>query len=54
MSEEKKINELEELGVSIVENPSSTIERSNPTKLKLTTVTFMAIAKIQLYFLNKM
>lgn len=52
--EEKKIKELEELGISLVEDPVNTINRANPAKLKLTALTFMAIAKIEMYFLEKM
>jgi hypothetical protein len=52
--EEKKIKELEELGISLVEDPVNTINRANSAKLKLTALTFMAIAKIEMYFLEKM
>mgnify|MGYP007124417108 FL=1 len=52
--EEKKIKELEELGISLVEDPVNTINRANPAKLKLQALTFMAIAKIEMYFLEKM
>ena len=52
--EEKKIKELEELGVSLVEDPVNTINRANPTKLRLQALSFIAIAKIEMYFLEKM
>ncbi len=45
---------MEELGVSLVENPVNTINRANPTKLRLQALSFIAIAKIEMYFLEKM
>lgn len=52
--EEKKIKEMEELGISLIDSPSETIAKASPTKLKLQALTFMVIGKIERYFLNTM
>ena len=52
--EEKKIKEMEELGVSLIDAPRETVAKASPTKLKLQALTFMVIGKIEKNFLNKM
>lgn len=52
--EEKKIKEMEELGISLIDSPSETIAKASPTKLKLQALTFMVIGKIERYFLSSM
>ena len=44
--EEKKIKEMEELGVSLIDAPRETVAKASPTKLKLQALTFMVIGKI--------
>lgn len=50
--EEKKIKEMEELGVELILNPGQTVAKSSPTKLKLQALTFIIIGKIEKYFLE--
>ena len=50
--EEKKIKEMEELGIRLVDSPSETVAKASPTKLKLQALTFMVIGKIERYFLT--
>ena len=50
--EEKKIKEMEELGINLTDSPSETVEVTPPTKLKLQALTFMIIGKIERHFLN--
>lgn len=50
--EEKKIKEMEELGVELILNPEQTVAKSSPTKLKLQALTFIIIGKIEKYFLE--
>lgn len=52
--EEKKIKEMEELGIRLIDSPSETVAKASPTKLKLQALTFMVIGKIERYFLNNM
>lgn len=52
--EEKKIKEMEELGIRLVDSPSETVAKASPTKLKLQALTFMVIGKIERYFLGNM
>lgn len=52
--EEKKIKEMEELGVKLIDSPSETVAVASPTKLKLQALTFMIIGKIERHFLNNM
>ena len=52
--EEKKIKEMEELGIRLIDSPSETVSKASPTKLKLQALTFMVIGKIERYFLNNM
>ena len=52
--EEKKIKEMEELGIRLIDSPSETVAKTSPTKLKLQALTFMVIGKIERYFLNNM
>ncbi len=52
--EEKKIKEMEELGVKLIDSPSETVAVASPTKLKLQALTFMIIGKIERHFLNTM
>ena len=52
--EEKKIKEMEELGIRLVDSPSETVAIASPTKLKLQALTFMVIGKIERYFLGNM
>ena len=50
--EEKKIKEMEELGIRLIDSPSETVAKASPTKLKLQALTFMVIGKIERYFLS--
>ena len=50
--EEKKIKEMEELGIRLIDSPSETVAKASPTKLKLQALTFMVIGKIERYFLG--
>lgn len=50
--EEKKIKEMEELGINLIDSPSETIEVASPTKLKLQALTFMIVGKIERHFLS--
>ena len=52
--EEKKIKEMEELGIRLIDSPSETVAKTSPTKLKLQALTFMVIGKIERYFLGNM
>ena len=52
--EEKKIKEMEELGIRLIDSPSETVAKASPTKLKLQALTFMVIGKIERYFLGNM
>lgn len=52
--EEKKIKEMEELGIRLIDSPSETVANASPTKLKLQALTFMVIGKIERYFLGNM
>lgn len=52
--EEKKIKEMEELGIRLIDSPSETVAKASPTKLKLQALTFMIIGKIERYFLGNM
>ena len=52
--EEKKIKDMEELGIRLIDSPSETVAKASPTKLKLQALTFMVIGKIERYFLNNM
>lgn len=52
--EEKKIKEMEELGIRLIDSPSETVAKASPTKLKLQALTFMVIGKIERYFLSGM
>ena len=52
--EEKKIKEMEELGIRLIDSPSETVAKASPTKLKLQALTFIVIGKIERYFLNNM
>ena len=52
--EEKKIKEMEGLGIRLIDSPSETVAKASPTKLKLQALTFMVIGKIERYFLNNM
>lgn len=52
--EEKKIKEMEELGIRLIDSPSETVAKASPTKLKLQALTFMVIGKIERYFLGSM
>ena len=52
--EEKKIKEMEELGIRLIDSPSETVAKATPTKLKLQALTFMVIGKIERYFLGNM
>lgn len=52
--EEKKIKEMEEFGIRLIDSPSETIALASPTKLKLQSLTFMIIGKVERYFLNSM
>lgn len=52
--EEKKIKEMEELGIRLIDSPSETVAKVSPTKLKLQALTFMVIGKIERYFLGNM
>ena len=52
--EEKKIKEMEELGIRLVDSPIETVAKASPTKLKLQALTFMVIGKIERYFLGNM
>lgn len=52
--EEKKIKEMEELGIRLIDSPSEIVAKASPTKLKLQALTFMVIGKIERYFLNNM
>lgn len=52
--EEKKIKEMEELGIRLIGSPSETVAKASPTKLKLQALTFMVIGKIERYFLGNM
>ena len=45
--EEKKIKEMEELGIRLIDSPSETVAKASPTKLKLQALTFMVIGKIE-------
>ena len=50
--EEKKLKEMEELGVELILNPGQAVAKSSPTKLKLQALTFVIIGKIEKYFLE--
>ena len=52
--EEKKIKEMEELGIRLIDSPSETVAKASPTKLKLQALTFIVIGKIERYFLGNM
>lgn len=52
--EEKKIKEMEGLGIRLIDSPSETVAKASPTKLKLQALTFMVIGKIERYFLGNM
>lgn len=52
--EEKKIKEMEEFGIRLISNPSETVAKASPTKLKLQAMTFMVIGKVEKYFSEHM
>ena len=52
--EEKKIKDMEELGIKLIDSPSETVAIASPTKLKLQALTFMIVGKVERHFLNTM
>lgn len=52
--EEKKIKEMEELGIELTDSPKEALSKASPTKLKLQALTFMIIGKIERHYLNNM
>ena len=52
--EEKKIKEMEEFGVRLVDGPKEALAKASPTKLKLQALTFMIIGKLERHYLNNM